>query len=88
VFEEANYQEYSVDFQPGDVMLLYTDGLTDAVNFEKEEFGLNRVKEVMVQARAESAANILEMLAASVKAHTGGMEAFDDLTMVALKRVS
>lgn len=88
VFEEAAYQEYAVDFQPGEVMLLYTDGLTDAVNVEREEFGLNKVKEVMAGARHESAADILDALAASLKAHVGAMEAFDDVTMVAIKRLS
>ena len=88
VFDEARYQEQETLFQPGDVMLLYTDGLTDAINVESEEFGLNRVREIVAGARHQSAADILDTLAASVKSHAGAMEAFDDLTMVAIKRVS
>ena len=86
VLEEARYDEHEIHLKPGDVLLLYTDGLTDAVNAAAEEFGMERVCEVLRQAQPDPAQAILEMMEASVGAHVGAVEAFDDLTMVVLKR--
>ncbi len=86
VLEEVVYDEHEIHLLPGDVLLLYTDGLTDAVSAREEEFGLSRVCEVLRQAHRHPAPLILEALEAEVRAHTGAVEAFDDMTMVVLKR--
>lgn len=69
-------------------MLLYTDGLTDAIDSDRQEFGLGRVKEIMDQTRHQPAQIIMSVTEAAVQAHVGAGEAFDDMTMVALKRVA
>jgi len=70
------------------VLLLYTDGLTDAVNADTEEFGLQRIYAVLRQAQTGSADEIVEAMEAAVRAHVGPVEAFDDMTMVVLKRTA
>lgn len=86
VFAEYLYQDHELLFQPGDTLLLYTDGLTDAINAEREDFGLARVKAVLAAARGLPAASIVDTLAQTVDYHVGDVEAFDDMTMVVLKR--
>jgi sigma-B regulation protein RsbU (phosphoserine phosphatase) len=65
---------------------LYTDGLIDAINAENQEFGIHRVLEVVNQSWRESAQTMLQVMDLTVQAHVGAMEAFDDLTMVVIKR--
>ena len=47
VLDGAQYQEYQVHLEPGAALLLFTDGLTDAVDARDEEFGLARVLDVV-----------------------------------------
>jgi GAF domain-containing protein len=86
VFPGIEYQEWEITLQPGDSLFLYTDGLIDAINAEKNEFGLRRVLEVVNQTRRESAQTMLQVMDLTVQAHVGAMEAFDDLTMVVIRR--
>jgi len=88
VVDNAEYQEEEVRLAPGDSLVLYTDGLTETVNGRVEEFGLRRVQEVVLSTRHLPAPAILETLAAEVAEHADGMEPFDDLTIVVLKRLS
>jgi len=88
VFAEYLYQEHEVVFEPGDVVLLYTDGLTDAIDLDRREFGLARVREIMDQTRQQSAHVVMAVVEAAVQAHVGSVEAFDDMTMVVIKRLA
>jgi sigma-B regulation protein RsbU (phosphoserine phosphatase) len=88
VFDDAQYEEYEIEMTPGDVLLLYTDGVPDAINADDEDFGMDRTSAVVQQMRPESAQHIVDAIARSVQAHVGQREAFDDLTMVVLKRAS
>jgi serine phosphatase RsbU (regulator of sigma subunit) len=86
VIEAARYQEEMVQLEPGDMLVLFTDGLTEAINAEQREFGLRRVMEVVRATHHLTAPGALETLAAEVEAHADGMEPFDDLTILVLKR--
>lgn len=87
VLDDTEYTERSIKLEPGDVLLLYTDGLTDAINQEEAEFGLAGVQAVLSAQRHEPCAAIVHHLGEAVQKHTGPVDAFDDLTMVALKVV-
>jgi phosphoserine phosphatase RsbU/P len=87
VLDHTEYHEHEISLKPGEVLFLYTDGLTDAVNAEYEEFGLARVCAALGRAQpAGSAQDIVEMMETEVRTHTGNVEVFDDMTMVVLKR--
>ena len=86
VFEEAQYTENEITLRASDSILLYTDGLTDAINTQSEDFGLNRVTNIALKVRTQPAAHIQSAIVAAVAAHVGGSEAFDDITMVVIKR--
>lgn len=72
---------------PGDVVLLYTDGVTDALNENGDEFGQDRLESVLFAHRDQSAQAILDAIVQAVHAHVGAAPIFDDITIVLLKRL-
>jgi serine phosphatase RsbU (regulator of sigma subunit)/transcriptional regulator with GAF, ATPase, and Fis domain len=87
VMDAMQYTEHEVQLHSGDSLVLYTDGLTEAINARDEEFGLKRVLDSVRDQYATSAAAMVEGLAAAVETHASGVEVFDDLTLVVIKRV-
>jgi serine phosphatase RsbU (regulator of sigma subunit) len=80
-----SYQATETVLNPGDVVLFFTDGVTDAMNPADERFGEPRVRELLAQAPADPAA-IGEMLVQHVHNHAAGRSQFDDLTVVTFGR--
>jgi len=86
VIPNITVEEYTLEFEPGDLLLMYTDGVTDAINAQEEEFGAERLAD-LVRAHAHLAPS--ELIAEIMRAVTdfaGEGVHFDDVTMVALKR--
>lgn len=77
---EAYYEQGAVRLEPGDRLLLFTDGLTEANSAEGEEFGEERLIETAVQNRELSAKALEEKLLASSAAFSSGFT--DDVTLV------
>jgi sigma-B regulation protein RsbU (phosphoserine phosphatase) len=75
----------TVALASGDVLLLYTDGLTEALNDEMEQFGQERLAEFMRNAADLSASDVLQVVREGIRAHSGDVPLADDLTLVALK---
>ena len=72
--------------EAGDVMLLYTDGITDALNAESAEFGLERLMGILRTTAALSAQEIANAIMSAVSYFAGNEPPFDDQTLVVLKR--
>ncbi len=86
VFADSRYSESVVDFLPGDILALYTDGVTEARNSRDESFGLERLERVVRQAGDLRAHQICQAVTTSVNdfsADIGGPE--DDLTISIVK---
>lgn len=73
--------------EAGDVLLLYTDGVTESRNLEKDLFGEDRLKASLEKGAAGTPEEVLASVRADVKAWTSGQPNEDDLTMVAVKRI-
>jgi phosphoserine phosphatase RsbU/P len=86
VYERVSYEEQEIYIGPGEVLLLYTDGLPDAINLEETPFGTERIVEALQECRACGAREIQQMLVEAVEAHASGAEAVDDITLVVVKR--
>ncbi|MCI0706135.1 MAG: SpoIIE family protein phosphatase [Ignavibacteriae bacterium] len=71
----------------GDVCVFYTDGITEARNAEGDEYGYERLLQVVTSTRNESAQHIMTTLLNEVKAHTGYQSFADDMTLVVAKWV-
>ena len=79
-----NYVQSLVDLQPSDTLLLYTDGLMDAMNFQQERFGKQRIVEVFSQG-GPTAETIVENILWSLRKFTGLAKPVDDITMIVAK---
>lgn len=83
-------QEYDkglCDLEPGDMLLLYTDGLPDAFNFDWQRFGRARIEAALLEAadRSGSAHDALNHVLWAMRRHTGLHRSIDDTTLVVIK---
>ncbi len=88
VLEHATLGEDEVTIAPGDTLVCYTDGVTEAINGTDEPFGVARLVEVVATHRDRSAAGLLDAINAALQAFTGDRPLFDDVTMVVVKRAA
>jgi serine phosphatase RsbU (regulator of sigma subunit) len=80
------FVETSVQLYSGDVVVLYTDGITEAENMDKLLYGLERLIEVIEINGQRSAAEIRESVIKDVRSHIGKQKVFDDITLPVLKQ--
>lgn len=76
------YSAVTLPVQSGDKILLYTDGLTEAMNSEREEFGEQRLKDVLLQTARRPGAVVITALTEAVAAHRDHCEINDDFTLL------
>ncbi|MEG4493619.1 AAA family ATPase [Microcoleus sp. D3_18_C4] len=75
-----------IELHSGDVVVLYTDGITEAFDMDREQYGLERLIEVVCECREESAEAIKEAAIADVRRHIGKQKVYDDITIVVIKQ--
>jgi sigma-B regulation protein RsbU (phosphoserine phosphatase) len=85
LFPEAHYEELTLPAAPGDVFLLFSDGILDASDTTGQMFGIERLQEVLEQNWRRSASEIVDAIFLAVTEFCGGADAFDDQTVVALR---
>lgn len=83
---DAAYEQHGLSIAPGDFLLLYTDGIIDAMDAAGREFGMARLEELVHAHRLETAAEIVARLQSAVSAHTGDITPVDDVTILLVKR--
>jgi serine phosphatase RsbU (regulator of sigma subunit) len=71
---------------PGDVVVLYTDGIPEAFDINKGQYGLKRLWQVVVENRHRSVLEIREAVINDVRQYIGAMKVFDDITLVVMKQ--
>jgi sigma-B regulation protein RsbU (phosphoserine phosphatase) len=85
VMEGLHFPVERLTLSPGDMLFLYTDGVTEAMNGEKELFGASRLQETLSQlSGAGTAEKILTAVRGAVDDHANGAEPSDDVTMLGL----
>jgi serine phosphatase RsbU (regulator of sigma subunit) len=87
LFAGMSYDEFRCGLDPGDLLLLYSDGVTEAVNPAGEEFGEERLIDLVKSRAGASAASIVEEIQTAVDQWAAGQPASDDITVVAVRRV-
>ena len=85
---DAEYREGRTQLQPGDVLVIYSDGVTEAMSPTGEEFGATRLYEVVSRNIEASAAGIRDRIESSLTKFAQGTSAADDITLVIVKRQS
>ena len=87
IFGDFKYQEETLQLEHGDTLLLYTDGVTEAINPNEEEFKEERLEETLQKSTNQSCQQIIDTIKANVKTFADGAEQSDDITLLALKRL-
>jgi sigma-B regulation protein RsbU (phosphoserine phosphatase) len=85
VMPEIELEEREIKLDAGDILVLYTDGVTEAINHEEEEFGVARLTAIAEENRDRSAAEIIGEIKAGVIRYSEGQPQFDDITLIVVK---
>jgi sigma-B regulation protein RsbU (phosphoserine phosphatase) len=85
MFRETRYHEYYLDFEPGDVLVLYTDGATEANSPSGEEFGRERLAQAVKKVYDRSAREIIASLQMEILEWTANAGSNDDVTFFVIK---
>ena len=87
VADGFDYEERSVILKPGDTLVLYSDGVTEAMNEAGEEYGMERLQEVIAATSSGGAEEVTRAIFDSVKEFAGDAPQSDDITCLTLSRL-
>lgn len=88
VFPEATYERGEARLEPGDLLAMYTDGVTEAFNAHGDMFSEERLQDTLVRHRDRSAGELHDRILEEVRLFQQGLLPDDDLTLVLLKRLA
>ena len=86
VDEDAAYEQRSLQLSPGDLILFYTDGITEAFGLDGTQFGAKRLEEIVLRCQHLPAAELIRALENALAEFTGGATPSDDVTLMVVKR--
>jgi serine phosphatase RsbU (regulator of sigma subunit) len=88
IMEDYPYESVEMDFHPGDVLIMYTDGINEAMNSQQEQLTTAAMITEMKNSQAKSALAIGELLHDTVNRHIGSVSPIDDMCLVCIGRNS
>ena len=83
---EYEYKDFSVKMNSGDILVLYTDGLTETMNTEREEFGKSNIQALLHKNSRKTPQQILDIFISEINKFSKGAGRSDDITAIVLKR--
>lgn len=86
IFPKAAYETEEISLQAGDTIILYTDGITEAQNFNEAEFGQLQLEEIVTADTSLEPNDIIKNLISSLEQFKTGQKQNDDLTLLVIKR--
>jgi integral membrane sensor domain MASE1 len=86
LFETAKYELHEVELLASDTVVMYTDGVTEAMNDQWEQFGTERLEAVVSQHSMASSEELAELILTAVRQFTSGVAQSDDITLLILHR--
>jgi serine phosphatase RsbU (regulator of sigma subunit) len=86
VVDDMNYVPRSIALAPGDMLLLYTDGVTEAETSQADQFGMKRLEQAILETRSHPARSVVEHVIKRVAEFARGTPQSDDITCVAVVR--
>ncbi|MFA7256006.1 MAG: GAF domain-containing SpoIIE family protein phosphatase [Kiritimatiellales bacterium] len=84
VFDGA-IQDTSIQLATGDVIVVYTDGITEALNDKNEEWGTNQLLKTIDTESSSGVETLIEAIQSRLALHVGAQQQYDDMTLLALK---
>ena len=85
-FEGMEYGEDMLQLEQGDTLVMFTDGVTEAMDTAYKEFGAERLDSILRQQSGANSQQIIEAIKAGIKEFVGDAEQSDDITMLVVKR--
>jgi sigma-B regulation protein RsbU (phosphoserine phosphatase) len=85
--DDYQYESSSLTLEPGDAIVLYTDGVTEAFNEEKEQFSEDNLEKTLKSVPGAGSEEIIDAIMEDVKSFTGAEPQSDDITVLTLKRL-
>ena len=85
--DDFQFSEETLQLEHGETLLLYTDGVTEAINVNDEEYGEKRLEETLKDVTQQNCQQIINTVKADVKTFAGEAEQSDDITLLAIKRL-
>ncbi len=86
IMEDVEYKQAKVKLNRGDIVVMYTDGITDMRNVDKEEYGLKRVHRLLLDNSRLNANDFVELIVNDVDSFRGEASPHDDMTVLVFKR--
>jgi len=87
MMENIEYNQGEVEFKPGDKVVMFTDGITEAMDADEQEFGDDRLKDLILKNRNKTSSQLLEIIVQRVKDFQYGDVQADDITLVIAGRL-
>jgi phosphoserine phosphatase RsbU/P len=85
MFKDVSYEEFTLSMRPGDAIIFFSDGMVDAVNEKEEMFGTERLTALVTSQLKNTAEGMVDAIYQELSAFQGGVELFDDETVIVLK---
>jgi sigma-B regulation protein RsbU (phosphoserine phosphatase) len=80
------FKRQSLLLNPGDALVMYTDGVTEAENMEHAQFGESRLEAVLAELKGAPSRKIVETINARIREFTDGAPQSDDITQLVIRR--
>ena len=87
VIDDYQFTEETLRMEPGDTLLMFTDGVTEAIDTSENEYGDDRLRSLLAQSASLPCQEIVDRVKTDVKAFAGDAEQSDDITLLSLKRL-
>ena len=86
ILPDYEYASDAVEFNPGDVLVIYSDGIVESMDADREQFGIDRLTDVISRNLGGTAQGILSAIVDAAQRHAGAAPQYDDMTVVVVKR--
>jgi len=84
--EDVSYRMKQVKINPGEMLIIYTDGISESMNYKMEDFGEERLLEIVEKNKMLSASKLVYKIIGAANQHSGNTPQSDDMTLVVVKR--
>ena len=88
IMEGYTFDSCELALEPGESLLIFTDGVTDALDLKGKPFGVEGIQATLEPARGANVTQLVERLARAVQSHAAGRDPFDDITLVGVGRLA
>lgn len=87
LIQQATYEDQEIPIQVGDILVIQSDGVSEAMNSSNVQFGEERLQNLLIENRDRSAEEIIDIVIKEVRKHAGAHPQSDDITMMVIKRI-